>query len=58
MLIVNNYNRTLENMVVELSELGLPPRVAVRDLWAHTDNGTCTVLRATAIEPHDGSSCC
>ena len=47
---IANYYRT----VVELSELGLPPRVAVRDPWAHTDDGPCAVLRATAIEPHDG----
>ena len=50
MPIVNNYWT-----VVELSELGLPPRVAVRDPRAHTDNGICTVLRAAATESRDGA---
>jgi len=53
-LVVNN-GVTPVTVSVPLAELGLEGPVTVRDLWAHTNNGTLTNrLEASIAESHGG----
>eukprot|EP00035_Acanthoeca_spectabilis_P008907 m.160027 g.160027 ORF g.160027 m.160027 type:complete len:448 (+) comp14544_c0_seq6:62-1405(+) len=42
------------NIMFSLDELGLPAKVSVRDMWAHTDNGTIEESFSATLASHSG----
>merc|ERR1711972_141638 len=54
-LVVNNANSTSAEVTIPLASLGMQGPASMRDLWAHTNNGTVTGhLVFSHIPPHGG----